>query len=268
MKALAETGAALLGGILRRAENILGGDLSQIVRISLADGRQAIVKSGLGPRVEAGMLEAIAASGAPAPAVLAVSGDALVMEAIPSGGSLNGAWASVGLQLAKLHAARGQAYGWAEDYAFGPVAIENGWACDWPAFWAGRRLLTHCRHLSPVLSRRVEALAKDLQNRLPAQPSPALLHGDLWGGNILVLRNEVRAFIDPACYFGHAEVDIAMLGLFDRPLPAFYEAYGALEPGHEERLVIYRLWPVLVHLRLFGDGYRAHAEQLLSEAGV
>ena len=213
------------------------------------------------------MLEAIAKSGAPAPAVLAVRSDVLVIEPVPAGGSLNGAWASVGTALAKLHATKGQSYGWAEDYAFGPVAIENGWMDDWPAFWAARRLLVHCPHISPDLARRVEALAADLPNRLTQRPSAALLHGDLWGGNVLVSKT-VTAFIDPACYYGHAEVDIAMLGLFDRPSRAFFEAYGALEPGHEERLIIYRLWPVLVHLRLFGDGYRAHTAQLLSEAGV
>ena len=95
-----------------------------------------------------------------------------------------------------------------------------------------------------------------------------LLHGDLWGGNVLVAGNRVSGLIDPACYFGHVEVDIAMLTLFDRPGAEFYQAYGPLDPGHEERLLIYRLWPALVHLRLFGGGYRSLVEQHLSAAGV
>jgi fructosamine-3-kinase len=95
-----------------------------------------------------------------------------------------------------------------------------------------------------------------------------LLHGDLWGGNVLAANNRVSALIDPACYYGHAEVDIAMLELFDSPSPSFFEAYGALEPGYRERLVIYRLWPALVHLRLFGDSYRALVLRLLAEAGA
>ncbi len=268
MTPLAEAGAALLGGVLRRTDPLHGGDLSSIVHISLADGREAIVKGGYASKVEAEMLKVIAASGAPAPAVLAVSDKALVIERLPSGGLLNAAWASLGHVLATLHAVRGQSYGWAEDYAFGPVAIANGWMESWPCFWAERRLLMHCKHLSQPLARRIEVLAADLSNRLPAQPSPALLHGDLWGGNVLIDRNRVSALIDPACYYGHGEVDIAMLGLFDRPSPAFHETYGAPVPGHEERLIIYKLWPALVHLRLFGNRYRPLVEQLLSAAGV
>jgi fructosamine-3-kinase len=59
-----------------------------------------------------------------------------------------------------------------------------------------------------------------------------------------------------------------MLGLFDRPAATFFEAYGPLEPGHAERLTLYRLWPALVHLRLFGNGYRPMVERLLSAAGA
>jgi Fructosamine kinase len=78
-----------------------------------------------------------------------------------------------------------------------------------------------------------------------------LLHGDLWGGNILVTGDQVSGLIDPACYHGHTEVDLAMLGLFDQPNAAFCEAYGLLEPGHDERTPINLLWPAFVRLRLF-----------------
>jgi fructosamine-3-kinase len=182
MNKLAEIGAALIGGAIHHVEAIHGGDLSEILRIALADGRDAIVKNGPAPKTEAAMLRAIAASGAPAPAVLAVSDEALVIELLPTGGSLSKAWASLGLVLARLHAKSGARYGWPTDYAFGPVAIANGWTEDWPRFWAERRLLVHLAHLPSALARRVEALAADLPNRLPARPTPALLHGDLWGG--------------------------------------------------------------------------------------
>jgi fructosamine-3-kinase len=267
MTGLAEAGAALLGSPLCRAQVLAGGDLSQILRIELADGREAIVKGGPAPGSEAAMLRAIAASGAPAPAVLAVSGSALVLEAISDDGSLSNAWASLGNALAKLHSSNGPRYGWACDYAFGALAIPNGWMDDWPAFWAERRLLIHCNHVTRPLARRLEELARDLPNRLPAKAFPSLLHGDLWSGNVLAAGTEVTALIDPACYHGHGEVDIAMLSLFGRPSAAFYEAYGTLEPGHQERLILYQLWPALVHLRLFGDGYRPLVERLLSEAG-
>ena len=86
-------GRCAAGGELRRTQPLTGGSLSQIAHIYLADGREAIVKSGPAPQTEAVMLKAIAASGAPAPAVLAVSGEALVLEAMPADGSLSRAWA-------------------------------------------------------------------------------------------------------------------------------------------------------------------------------
>jgi hypothetical protein len=99
MNKLAEIGATLIGGAFHYVEAIHGGDLSAIVRIELSDGRKAIVKNGPAPKTEAAMLRAIAASGAPAPAVLAVSDEALVIELLPTGGSLSKAWASHSLAL-------------------------------------------------------------------------------------------------------------------------------------------------------------------------
>ena len=268
MQSLAEAGAALVGGILRRAQPLAGGDLSQVVHITLMDGREAVVKGGPAPLTEAAMLNAIAASGAPAPAVLAASGELLVLEALAGGGSLDDAWASLGAALATLHKSTAERYGWREDYAFGPVPISNGWCDNWPEFWAERRLRVHLPHLALPLARRVEALAARLADRLPRRPPPLLLHGDLWSGNVLAAGGRISGLIDPACTYGHAEADFAMLRLFDQPGPAFYEAYGPLEAGHEERLPVYQLWPALVHLRLFGSGYRSMAERLLGRAGA
>ena len=167
-----------------------------------------------------------------------------------------------------LHRTKGERYGWPHNYAFAALPIENGWSDNWPRFWAERRLLVHAGHLPAPLARRIETLAADLANRLPAFPAPSLLHGDMWGGNVLVEGNRVSGLIDPACTYGHSEVDLAMLTLFDHPSAAFYDAYGKLEPGHEERLTIYKLWPALVHFRLFGSGYRSMVEHILSDAGV
>lgn len=260
---LAEAAAALLGSALSRAERLHGGDLSEVVRLILRDGRVAIAKGGPAPRTEAAMLAAIRDSGIPAPAVLAVSDDVLVLEEQSHDGRLGDAWADLGHCLFRLHRHAGQRYGWDADYAFGTLAISNRWHDHWPTFWAECRLLPHLPHLPPTLARRVESLATDLPNRLPARPVASLLHGDLWSGNVLVANGQVAGLIDPACYYGNAEVDLAMLGLFDHPPGAFQAAYGALAPGYEERLEIYRLWPALVHLRLFGAGYRGLVEGIL-----
>jgi fructosamine-3-kinase len=265
---LAERGAALLGGELAARTVAAGGDLSEVVEIELTDGRTAIVKGGPSPVAEAEMLSAMRAAGAPAPAVLAHDESVLVIEVLARGGYIDDAWQDLGDVLARLHAAPGPRYGWHRDYAFGRVVIENGWSDDWSRFWAERRLANQTRHLPPELARRVMKLADELPERLPVDPGPSLLHGDLWGGNVLTAQGRISGLIDPACYFGHREVDFAMLGLFNRPGEQLFDAYRELEPGHSERLPIYQLWPAIVHLRLFGAAYRPMVERLLTAAGV
>lgn len=267
MSALAERGAKLLGGRLARLEPVGGGNLSSVIRLVHADGREAVVKDGPDPPAEAAMLRAIRATGAPAPEIIAVDESTLVMQRLPDSGN-RGADVDLGNALARLHAGTGERYGWNRDFAFGEVAIANGWSEDWTTFWAERRLRCHRPHIDAALGRRIEAVAATLPERLPARPRPALLHGDLWAGNILFDGNRVSGLIDPACYYGHAEVDLGMLALFGSPGPAFREAYGDAEPGFAERLPIYQLWPALVHLRLFGSGYRRMVEGLLDAAGV
>ncbi|MGB8622195.1 MAG: fructosamine kinase family protein, partial [Paracoccaceae bacterium] len=173
-----------------------------------------------------------------------------------------------GRTLRRLHEAAGAGYGWAEHYAFGPVSIPNAAAADWPTFWAERRLMAAPGALPADIANRVEGLAARLPDLLPHSPPAALLHGDLWQGNVLFGTEGACWLIDPACYYGDAEVDLAMLKLFGRPGPAFQDGYGALSDGWLARLPIYQLWPALVHLRLFGGGYRGLVERLLSDAGA
>jgi fructosamine-3-kinase len=89
----------------------------------------------------------------------------------------------------------------------------------------------------------------------------------LWGGNILVSQGRISGLIDPACYHGDREVDFAMLSLFDHPPAEFFEQ-AALEPGWQERRDIYRLWPLLVHLRLFGHSYYRSVSACLDRLGA
>ena len=235
--------------------------------IELADGRRAVVKGGPAPSVEAAMLEAMAATGAPAPAVLGVDAATLVLECLSAGRPSGRAWGDLGGALRKLHAATGARFGWDADYAFGPVVIANACCDDWPEFWSERRIANQLDYLPRDLRERLCALARDLPNRLPARPSPSLLHGDLWGGNILFADGRVSGLIDPACYYGDREVDFAMLHLFNRPADAIHAEYGALDAGHRERRPIYQLWPAIVHLRLFGGAYRPMVEGLLARLG-
>lgn len=262
--------AACLEVVGRRPTGVAplqGGDLSEVLQIEFADGDRVVAKRGPMVAREARMLGAIADAGVPAPAVLGVSGAVMFLELLEEVRPTPDHWARFGADLARLHATPGDAYGWAEDYAFGPVTIRNAPLEDWPGFWGTRRLLPFVTEIAPDLGARIERLATRLGDLLPAAPLPGLLHGDLWTGNLLATDAAIH-LIDPACCFGHGEVDLAMLHLFGGPGPGFNEAYGRLEPGWEQRLAIYSLFPALVHLRLFGAGYRAMVERFLDEAGA
>ena len=258
---------AALGAAVVAEVPLGGGDLSQVRLLTLADGREVVLKRAPGAEREAAMLRAISAAGCPAPEVLAEGPGWLAMTRLAAGGRPDAdAWQAAGAAVARLHRAFGDRYGWARDHAFGAVAIENGEMDDWPAFWAGRRLLPTARGAPGDIARRVGALAARLPEVLPLHPPAALLHGDLWAGNLLFGPSGFSGLIDPACYHGHGEADLAMLTLFGAPPPAFFAGYGPLEAGWQARRPVYQLWPALVHLRLFGAGYRGLVERCLARA--
>jgi fructosamine-3-kinase len=118
---------------------------------------------------------------------------------------------------------------------------------------------------------RLETLAGRLDRWIAEPAHPSLLHGDLWTGNILVNRGRVVGFIDPALYYGDAEIELAfgtLFGTFGRP---FFERYGELRPLNpgffEERRDLYNLYPLLVHVRLFGGSYVGSVEATLDRFG-
>ena len=267
MSRLAEHAVGLLRGKLASASEFAGGSLSSVELLQLGDGREVLVKSGPSPRAEARMLRAIRAAGVPAPEVFAADDTVLVIERLADDGGLSIAWADLGCVVRKLHETTGDAYGWADDYAFGKLAIKNTPSGDWPRFYAENRLMAAARGTGADVERRVEALCERLGDVLPKTPKPSLLHGDLWSGNVLAANGRISGLIDPASYHGDGEIDIAMLGLFARPTGAFFEAYGRLAAGHRERAPVYALWPALVHLNLFGAGYRGMVEGYLSQTG-
>jgi fructosamine-3-kinase len=215
------------------------------------------------------MLRAIAGAGIPAPTVEGEHAEALLLEYIPNDGVFSpNAWADIGACVRRLHARQGERFGWAVDYRLGTVELDNRETGDWNHFWGQQRLVGTARLLDRPWRERVEKLALKVGDLLPVTPPPSLLHGDLWSGNILVREGGLAALIDPACYYGHAEVDLAMITLFGEPPDAFWDSYGTLEPGWEERRYLYQLFPALVHLRLFGSTYGPMVDRLLRRFGV
>lgn len=264
MTAFAARVAELTGVPAERMERLAGGDLSEVLLLRRPDGRCTVAKGGPAIGTEAAMLRALAAVGAPVPMVEGEHDAVLLLEHVPNDGVFSArAWADIGGALRRLHSRTGRAYGWPVDYRLGTVALDNRQRDDWPGFWGEQRLVSTAQILDRPVRERVEALARRLPDLLPATPPAAFLHGDLWSGNILVSEGKLAALLDPACYGGHNEVDLAMLTLFDTPPEEFWDAYGPLDPGWEARRPLYQLFPALVHLRLFGAAYAGLVERLL-----
>jgi len=266
MSAFSRRVSELTGTPEDRLERLAGGDLSEVLLLRRPDGRCTVAKGGPAVAVEAAMLRSLAGAGVPAPMVEGEHEGVLLIEHVPNDGIFSpAAWADVGAVMRRLHDQTGEACGWPVDYRLGTVELDNRETSDWPSFWAERRLVSTARVLDRPWRERVERLAARLPAMLPATPKKSLLHGDLWSGNILVQGGKLAALVDPACYYGDGEVDLAMLTLFDTPPPEFWETYGELEQGWEERRRIYQLFPALVHLRLFGASYGGMVERLLND---
>ncbi len=267
LRSTAEACRRLLGAAPVKQRRLQGGDLSEVLWLTLEDGRSAVAKRGPRVATEARMLQAMAEAGVPVPQVLGHQGDLLFLQALNETPPGPGAWKAAGRALRALHEQTGKAYGWPEGYGFAAIEIDNRPEENWPGFWASRRILPLLGHLPRDLRMRAERLARSLPERLPQSPPPALLHGDLWQGNLLFCGHRA-CFIDPACYHGHAEVDLAMLDLFGAIPQAFREGYGAAEPEEHERRPIYQLGPALMHVALFGPAYHGLVARLLGAAGA
>jgi fructosamine-3-kinase len=170
----------------------------------------------------------------------------------------------LGRDLARLHRVTEPAFGLAYDNFIADLPQSNPSTASWAEFYGQHRLAPMLRMAtdSGYLPREATALVDRVIERLPEligpPEPPARLHGDLWRGNVLAGMRGEPWFIDPAVYAGHREMDLAMMRLFggfgERCFEAYQEAYP-LADGHRERIALYQLYPLLVHVVLFGSGY-------------
>jgi fructosamine-3-kinase len=262
---------AATGREVARAERVGGGDINDAYRVQFADESFGFVKTraDVAPgeyAAEAAGLRWLAEPGAlRVPEVLGVTDELLVLDWVDEG--RRGDPAAFGAGLARVHAAGADAFGGPEPLRIGPLRLPNEPAQDWPSFYAERRLLPLLpkARLSAAGHRAVESVCERIADLAGPPEPPARLHGDLWSGNVLWDRQGRAWLIDPAAYGGHREVDLAMLQLFGSPGPHFLAAYqegNELAGGHEERVPLYQLFPLLVHAALFGGGYPASAERV------
>lgn len=277
--AAAASRAAGLGPV-RAMRAIGGGDIAASYRLE-AGGHGVFLKIGAASHpfdAEALALAEIASTQTlRVPGVLAhgIADGAgfLLLEWIELAG--DGNWDAAGRQLAALHRCRRDSYGWARDNTIGASPQLNASCADWGEFFRERRLrpqfaLARANRLTPLAA--LEAMACDASDRLLAghAPLPAVLHGDLWRGNLAFDRSGAPVVFDPATYHGDPEADLAMTRLFGGFPDRFYRAYDAVLPsvaGAEQRLALYQLYHVLNHANLFGGGYVTQAATMIERLG-
>jgi protein-ribulosamine 3-kinase len=187
----------------------------------------------------------------------------LLMEYIDSGSHKPDYWHQLAEGLAELHMSTKSLFGLDEDNYIASLPQKNESMENWSGFFIYNRLdpLIGRAYYENLVSKdflvRFQRIYTKLEGFFPKE-KPSLLHGDLWSGNILRTEEGKPALIDPAVYYGNREVDLAFSKLFGGFDAQFYEAYDAvypLEPDFEERVGVYNLYPLLVHLILFGKAY-------------
>ncbi|WP_297337237.1 fructosamine kinase family protein [Algoriphagus sp.] len=195
----------------------------------------------------------------------------LLMEFIQSRRQNPNYWENLGIGLAHLHLTQAQNFGLEEDNFIASLHQRNLSTDNWLDFFIEFRLepligKAYFDRLIPLdFLKRFQEIYPKLQGIFPKE-QPALLHGDLWSGNVICNPEGQPALIDPAVYFGHREMDLAFSRLFGGFDQEFYDAYESvlpLEPEFESRMGIYNLYPLLVHLNLFGSAYLHGIERIV-----
>jgi fructosamine-3-kinase len=261
-------------GPVASAHRVAGGDINDAWAVELESGERLFVKTRAG--APAGEYAAEAAGlrwlgeAITVPEVVFVDDAILALRWIDEGLLDEEA---LGRDLAALHAAGAPGFGFAPHggaLRLGAAELPSGESDDWADFYARRRIapLADQALERGALSREgraaIERVCERMADLAGPPEDPARLHGDLWSGNVMAGGDGRPVLVDPAAYGGHREVDLAMLRLFGRISPttlAAYEEHAPLADGHEDRIVLYQLLPLLVHAVLFGGSYGASAAQ-------
>ena len=279
--ALRQAVGQLSSANVARAVAVTGGDINEAAEVTLSDGRVVFVKwnARADPAMfpaEARGLRWLAEAGAiRVPRVVAVSEHPsfIVLEFLRPAERRPAFDEELGRGLAALHLYGASSFGLDHDNFIGRLPQSNATAPSWAEFYREERLERQLRLAvdgglaTTRMTRDFERLFARLGELVGPVEPPARLHGDLWGGNLHADERGAPCLIDPAVYGGHREVDLAMMRLFGgfqaRCFAAYEEAYP-LAPGHADRVGLYQLYPLMVHVNLFGGSYVASVERTLS----
>jgi len=197
----------------------------------------------------------------------------IILEFIEAGKRIKNFWQDFGEKLANLHKHSSNSFGLDHDNYIGSLPQSNKTHSSWTEFFIHERLEKQIS-LAKDTGAITDSVIKQFNNlfeRLPEiipSENPSLLHGDLWNGNYMTAPDGAACLIDPAVYYGHREMDLSMTKLFGGFSNEFYESYHStfpLQPGFEKRIPIHNLYPLMVHVNLFGGGYMQQVRDILSK---
>ncbi len=264
-------------------EPLSGGSVSAVYRVTFDNGRKIVAKlddsGGNQLEVEAFMLRYLAGhSQLPVPEVLFSDGDLLLLEMLPGRSSFSSlAQEHAAELLAQLHNITAPSFGFDRPTVIGGLHQPNAWMENWPDFFREQRLrhmgleALESGRISTALFDRLDRFCQRLGDWIASPPRPALIHGDAWTGNILAGPIGITGFLDPAVYFADPEIELAFTTLFNTFGQAFFRRYDEIRPISpgfmEVRRDIYNLYPLLVHVRLFGGSYVGAVQQTLDRFG-
>lgn len=274
---------AILGTAPQSVRPLHGGMIGEVYLAELGDKTKLVVKRASGSKAtldtEGYMLHYLGEHSAlPVPDVLHTAPNLLVMTYIDGGHHLDTPTQRHAAELlAALHNIRGEHFGLEQDTLIGSLHQPNPPSDSWIDFYRANRLLymagvaADSGQLPYKIFSRIEKFASDLNRWLDEPDYPSLIHGDVWTTNVLAANGKITGFIDPAVYYADPEIELAFITLFSTFGEAFFAHYHtlrAIKPGFmQTRRHIYNLYPLLVHVQLFGGGYVHSVDSTLQRFG-
>lgn len=267
---------------ITRIRALAGGMISDVVKIECQNGDALVAKIGDGDhdlRIEGYMLRYLRTrSDLPVPEVYHEEAELLLMAYIDGSTEWDAAsLAHLGQLLANCHQITADCYGLERDTLTGPLPQPNEQTNSWIEFFRKQRLLymigvaRKSGHLPRALGARLNEFAGHVERFLIEPHNPVLIHGDMWRTNVIVRESRIAGIIDPALYYAHNEMELAYMTLFDGVGREFFAAYRELQPIEPEffdtRRHVYNLYPLLVHLTIFGAKYLRPLDDSLKRFG-
>jgi len=181
--------------------------------------------------------------------------------------------------IISIHSITNQDYGFDFDTQIGGLKQINSKSKNWKEFYTDKRLsyifdlVNKNKPMDESINTKIDLLIKKMDNFIPTNPRPSLLHGDLWEGNILFKNKKFVGFIDPGSFYGHNELEISYLRWFN---PKFidnnfldkYNDHIKVDKYYLEYEPVYQLYYSLLNVYLWDRRYVEDVRRLLDKIKI